>query len=87
MPDEPDAQLLRSFAQANEPLADAQFVAQITARLAGGGVIGTPFEALGSVLQTIGRSLLTGVTAPLRLRHVGVMALAALAVTVWAAFA
>ena len=46
-----------------------------------------PFEALGAALQTIGRSLLIGVAAPLRLRHVGVMALAALAVTVWAAFA
>jgi len=87
MPDEPDAQLLRSFAQADQPLADAQFVAQLTARLPGGAAASAPFEALGAALQTIGRSLLTGIAAPLRLRHVGVMALAALAVTVWAAFA
>ena len=87
MPDELDGQLLRRFAEAQQPLADAQFVAQLTARLRGTGAAGAPFETLCSVLQTIGASLLTGMTAPLRLRHTGLMALAALVVTLWAAFA
>lgn len=86
MPDEPDAQLLRRFAERDQPLADAQFVAQLMARLPGAPGA-DPLETLSSVLQTIGWSLLTGVGATLRLRHAGVMALAALAVTAWAAFA
>lgn len=88
MPDELDAQLLRRFADSYQPLVDAQFVAQVVARMppASGPRLLHP-GALRSVPGTIVGALLTGIAAPLRLRHAGLMALAAAAVTAWATFA
>ncbi|MDE2137392.1 MAG: hypothetical protein KGJ68_08145 [Gammaproteobacteria bacterium] len=83
MPDEPDAFLLRRFAESRRPLADAQFVAQLTARL--------PAYSLRRALAAAGTGTLRGVFAgmsfgllgPLKLRNAGVVALAALGVCVW----
>jgi hypothetical protein len=85
MPDEPDAQLLRRFAEAHQPLADAQFVAQVSARLSAAPLLRR--GALWSVPRTILGGLVTGVSAALRLRYAGLMAAAAAAVTLWATFA
>jgi hypothetical protein len=87
MPDEPDPQLLRRFAEANQPLADAQFIAELMARTHGTTGAGSPLVTLGPLLQTITASLLTGLAAPLRLRHTGLMTLAAVLVSLWASFA
>lgn len=84
MPDEFDAQLLRRFADAREPLADVQFVAQVTARLPPAARL--RLSALWSVPGTILGGLATGISASLRLRHAGLMAVAAAVVTLWAAF-
>jgi hypothetical protein len=87
MPDELDAQLLRRFADSHQPLVDAQFVAQVLARMPPASGVRLHPAALRSVPGTIVGALLTGIAAPLRLRHAGLMALAAAAVTVWATFA
>lgn len=83
MPDEPDALLLRRFAESHRPLADAQFVARVAARL--------PAYSLRRALAGAGTAALRGVFAgvafglvrPLRLRNAGVVALAALGMCVW----
>lgn len=87
MPDEVDAQLLRRFAESYQPLVDAQFVAQVLAHVPPTHGIPLRLGALRSLPGTIFRGLLTGICAPLRLHHVGVMAIAAAAVSLWAAFA
>lgn len=87
MPDELDAKLLRRFAEAREPLADLPFVAQVTARLPAASGPGLQLRALRSVPGTILRGLITGITAPLRLRYAGLTAVAAAVVALWATFA
>jgi|HubBroStandDraft_1064217.scaffolds.fasta_scaffold00036_57 hypothetical protein len=85
MPDEPDAQLLRRFAEAHLPLADAQFVAQVSARLSAAPLL--RIGALWSVPGIILRGLRSGIGAPLRLKYAGLMAAVAAAVTLWVSFA
>jgi len=87
MLDELDAHLLRRFADSYQPLVDAQFVAHVVARMPPASGARLHPAALRSVPGTIVGALLTGIAAPLRLRHAGLMALAAAAVTVWATFA
>ena len=77
MRDELDGRLLRHFANSQWPLADARFVAGVSAQLhARAGR-----DALIRVLHGAVRATLTGfqvgISAPLRLRHAGLMALAA----------
>jgi len=88
MPDELDTQLLRWFGDSRQPLVDAQFVARVTAQLQGlQGPRGARarLSALGSIVATILSGLITGIAAPLRLRHAGLMTLAAAAITLWTA--
>ncbi len=87
MPDELDAQLLRHFAEARQPLGDLPFVTQVTARLPRGSGPGLHLRALRSVPGTILGGLVTGITAPLRLRYAGLTAAVAAALTLWATFA
>ena len=81
MSDELDPTLRRYFAQHQQPLQDAQFVAQVSARLASGGLHS---GALRSIVAAITFGLTTGISAPLRLRHAGLVALAGAALTIWA---
>lgn len=86
MPDELNGQLLRLFADGQRPLADVQFVAEISERLghsSAGGVLDTLRAGFGTAF----RGMLTGVTAPLRLRHAGLVALAGAALSLWAVLA
>jgi hypothetical protein len=87
VPDELDAQLLRRFADAHQPLTDVQFAAQVAARLPLRTGPGLHLGALRSVPATILGGLITGIAAPLRLRYAGLTAIAAAAVTLWSAFA
>jgi hypothetical protein len=83
MPDELDTQLLQCFEDGRQPLIDAQFVAHVTARLPGTRSARVRFSSGRSVIVTILSGLATGIAAPLRLRHAGLMALAAAVVTLW----
>jgi hypothetical protein len=85
MPDELDTQLLRWFGDSRQPLVDAQFVARVTAQLRGSRGARVRFSAPGSIVATILSGLVTGIAAPLRLRHAGLMTLAAAVVTLWTA--
>jgi hypothetical protein len=85
MPDELDTQLLRWFGESRQPLVDAQFVARVTAHLQGTRSARVGFSAPGSIVATILSSLVTGIAAPLRLRHAGLLAIAATAITLWTA--
>lgn len=83
MPDERDALLLREFAQSERPLADAQFVAQVRERLhvlSARRLLGV---AVAGTLRAIFTGLAFGVVAPLRMRHAGLVALAALGLALW----
>jgi hypothetical protein len=81
MQDELDGQLLRHFAASQRPLADAQFLAQVTQQLharAGADAVARVFHG---VVRAILGGLAVGIAAPLRLRYAGLVALAAAAVT------
>jgi len=84
MPDERDAMLLREFAQSQRPLADAQFVAQVTERLQVFSARRVLAVAVGGPLRAIFTGLSFGVVAPLRMRHAGLVVLAALGFALWA---
>jgi hypothetical protein len=83
MQDERDRQLLRHFAASQRPLADAQFAAQVTRQLHRYSLR----RALGAALHGAVRGTLTGlgigIAAPFRLRHAGLVTLAAAGVVVW----
>jgi hypothetical protein len=82
MSDELDARLLRCFAASHRPLADAQFVARVTAQLHPDR--GRSFgPAVRGALRALYTGLAAGIAAPLRLRYAGLMALAVAAVTLW----
>jgi hypothetical protein len=85
MPDELDTQLLRWFGDSRQPLVDAQFVARVTAQLPGTRGARARFSSARSVIATILSGVVTGIAAPLRLRHAGLMTLAAAVVTLWTA--
>jgi hypothetical protein len=83
MPDEPDALLLRRFAESRRPLADAQFVAQLEARPPAYSLRRSLASALTGALRGVFTGVSFGLVAPLRLRNAGVVALAALGVCLW----
>lgn len=85
MPDELDTQLLRGFEDSRQPLADAQFVARVTARLPRQRGARASFSGARSAGAAVLTGLVTGITAPLRLRYAGLMTLAAAVVTLWSA--
>jgi hypothetical protein len=87
VPDELEAPLLRRFAEAHQPLTDLPFVTQVSARLPATSGLGLHLRALRSVPGTVLGGLITGITAPLRLRYAGLTAVAAAAVALWASFA
>lgn len=83
MQDELDPQLLRSFAESQRPLADAQFVACVSAQLHAGASLRGLAAGLRAVVRATFSGLLIGIVAPLRLKYAGLVALAGAAVTVW----
>ena len=85
MPDELDPRLLRWFAQTRQPLSDAQFTAQVMAHLPHTRRVRLSLSAARDITATIAAAVATGIRAPLRLRHAGLLALAAAAVTLWTA--
>jgi hypothetical protein len=87
MPDELDAKVLRHFAQARQPLAELPFVTQLSTRLSLTPGPRLRITGLWSVPGAILGGLVTGVSASLRVRHVGLMAVAGAAVALWATFA
>ena len=83
MLDDRDALLVREFAKSQRPLADAQFVAQLRERLppySGHRLLGV---VLAGVVRAISTGLSFGLIAPLRMRHAGLAALAALGIVLW----
>lgn len=77
MSDEPDALLLRRFAEAHRPLSDARFVAEVNARLPAYPLRRALEAALAAVLTSLVTVLTFGIVRPLRLRHAGLVALGA----------
>ena len=84
MLDERDPLLQRAFAQSHRPLADAQFVAQVSERLQVFSARRVLAVAVGGPLRAIFTGLSFGVVAPLRMRHAGLVALTALGFALWA---
>ena len=84
MPDERDGLLLREFARSERPLADAQFVAQVTGRLQVLSARRLLTVVVAGSLRAIFTGLAFGVVAPLRMRHAGLVALGALGLALWA---
>jgi hypothetical protein len=85
MRDELDGQLLRHFAASQRPLADAQFVAQVTRQLHARAGVDTVLRVFHGAVRAILGGLAVGITAPLKLRYAGLLALAAAAVTLGSA--
>lgn len=85
MRDELDGQLLRRFAASQRPLADAQFVAQVMRQLHTRSGLDTFARALHGAVRAILNGVAVGIASPLRLRYVGLLALAAAAVTLGSA--
>lgn len=83
MSDELDPLLLRAFAQAQRPLADAEFVARVAAQLRPRAGLPALAQALTGVTTVVLRALAIGVAAPLCLPYAGLVALATLGVAVW----
>jgi len=83
MQDDLDAQLLRRFALAAEPLGQAAFTEQVMARLARSQGLGFSARGLYALLGTIASGLATGISVPLRVRHAWLMLSGAVAVSVW----
>ena len=81
MPDEPDPQLLRWFAESRVALDDGQFTERVLGRLrpARGPLLRVGIAR--SISAAILSGLATGIAAPLRLRRAGLLALVAAAVT------
>jgi hypothetical protein len=74
--------LLREFARSQRPLADMQFVAQVAERLPVLSARRLLAVAVAGPLRAIVAGLSFGVVAPLRMRHAGLVVLAALGLTV-----
>lgn len=86
MLDDRDPPLLGEFARSQRPLADAQFVAQVAERLQVLSVRRLLAVAIGGPLRAIFTGLSFGVAAPLRMRHAGLVAVAALGLALWTLF-
>ena len=87
MPDELNGQLLRLFADSPRPLADAQFVAQVSERLSSAPSVVDVGIRLQAIVGNVLAALLTGVSAPLRLRYAGLALIAGAALSLWALLA
>jgi hypothetical protein len=87
MPDEPDPQLLRWFAESRVALDHAQFMERVIGQLHRAGGPRRGLAATRSIVASILSGFATGLAAPLRLRHAGLLALVAAALTLWAAVA
>jgi hypothetical protein len=83
MLDERDALLVREFAQSQRPLADAQFVAQVIERLPFYSLERLLAVAASGVVEAIITAFSFGVAAPLKMRHSGPVAFAALGLALW----
>jgi hypothetical protein len=83
MLDDRDPMLQREFARSQRPLADAQFVAQVTERLQVFSARRLLAVAVGDPLRGIFAGLAFGVVAPLRMRHAGPVVVAALGLVLW----
>ena len=83
MLDERDALLLREFARSQRPLADAQFVRQVRERLQVFFASRLLAVALSGMIRAVFTGLSFGIVAPLRMRHAGLVALAALGLALW----
>ena len=83
MQDERDALLLREFARSQRPLADAQFVRQVRERLPAFSASRLLAVALSGMIRAVFTGLSFGIVAPLRMRHAGLVALAALGFALW----
>ena len=83
MLDERDPMLQREFARSQRPLAGAQFVAQVTEQLQGFSARRMLAVAVGGTLRAVFAGLTFGVVAPLRMRHAGLVVLAALGLALW----
>jgi len=83
MQDERDALLLREFARSQRPLADAQFVRQVRERLQVFSASRLLAVALSGMIRAVFTGLSFGIVAPLRMRHAGLVALAALGLALW----
>ena len=83
MPDDRDALLLREFARSERPLADAQFVKQVTERLQVFSARRLLTAVVAAPLRAIVTGLAFGVVAPLRMRHAGLVGLVALGFALW----
>jgi hypothetical protein len=83
MQDERDALLLREFARSQRPLADAQFVRQVRERLQVFSASRLLAVALSGMIRAVFTGLSFGIVAPLRMRHAGLVALAALGFALW----
>jgi hypothetical protein len=79
MPDEPDPQLLRWFAESRVALYDAQFTERVIGQLHRAGSPG--LATARSIVAAILSGFAIGIAAPLRLRSAGLLALVAAAVT------
>lgn len=85
MQDDLDALLLRRFAGAGQPLPDAEFTAQVLARIEQARwhfSAQTFYSILGTIVAGFGN----GMSLPWRSRHVRLMALGAAAATLCTAF-
>ena len=83
MQDERDPLLLREFARSQRPLADAQFVAQVTERLQAFSAGRLIAAVLAGALRAVATGFSFGIVAPLRMRYAGLVALAALGLALW----
>jgi hypothetical protein len=83
MLDDRDAMLRREFARSERPLADAQFVAQVTERLQVFSARRLLAVVVAGPLRAIFTGLAFGVVAPLRMRHAGPVVVAALGLVLW----
>jgi hypothetical protein len=86
MQDEIDPLLLRSFAAAEEPLAEEPFVSAFRARLRPGKALRLEPAALYSVAGTIVSGVTNAIAVPLRVKGLGWMTLGAAAFSLVTAF-
>jgi hypothetical protein len=87
MSDELDPELSRLFAEANQPLPDAEFHARVLERLHPPHVWSGLARAVICSSRAALSGLAMGVVAPFRLRpgHIGLMTVSAAALVIWTA--
>ena len=87
MPNELDPQLSRLFAQANQPLPQADFQARFVEKLNQSNNWLGPARALTSIVRATLSGLVLGITAPFAVRrgHLGLLAASGAAMMIWMA--